>query len=66
MGEINLSDDTQYQVREYFYSTRHSLEEQKEMDKFLSLISPSLKQKIAIVIFEEPLTNNSLVKSMQK
>lgn len=36
------------------------------MEKFLKLISPSLKQKIAFVIFEEPLKNNALVKGMQK
>jgi hypothetical protein len=43
-----------------------SLEKQKEMKKFFKLISPSLKQKIALVIFFEPLAMNALVKGMQK
>ena len=36
------------------------------MIQFLDLISPSLKQKIALVIFEEPLTLNSLMKGMHR
>jgi hypothetical protein len=51
MSGINISSKTQNEVREFFYSTRVSLEQQREMEEFLGLISPSLKQKIAQVIF---------------
>jgi hypothetical protein len=43
MSGINISSKTQNDVREYFYTTRQSLEQQTEMEQFLTLISPSLK-----------------------
>lgn len=66
MHGINVSSDTQDRVREYFFSTRMNFERQSEMVQFLELISPSLKQKIALVIFLEPLTMNILVKGIHK
>lgn len=36
------------------------------MIKFFELISPSIKQKIAFVIFEEPLYNNILFRGIHK
>ena len=44
MSGINICSDTQNEVRNFFYQTRASLEQQLEMEKFLTLISPSLKQ----------------------
>lgn len=43
MHEIDVSEETQESVRDFFFSTRMSLEQQEELITFKELISPSLK-----------------------
>lgn len=51
MQGINISSSTQSEVRDYFYQSRISIEQHREMRDFMELISPSIKQRIAQEIF---------------
>jgi len=56
IGEIR--DDVQY----YLSYTQSALNHQKELDSFLLMLSPSLKQKVTSCIFYDSILENSVFK----
>lgn len=49
---------TQNSVREYLILIQATQDQQTELSKFLDMISPSLKQKVAVSIFSTILKRN--------
>ena len=62
MQNIQITKQTQEDIRDFFFQTRKTLEQQKELNTFLDLISPSLKQSVSQHIFFEVLSENPILK----
>lgn len=58
MQNLKIPPSIQLQVRENMIQTRATLDQQEELEKFLALISPSLKHKVSICIFSKILVRN--------
>ena len=48
---MNVPPSIQGSVRDFIIFTQATQEQQEELRKFLEMISPSLKQKVAVQIF---------------
>ena len=46
MDMIDMIDDEQDQIRDFFYKTMTTKANQEEFDSFMELISPSLKVQV--------------------
>jgi len=66
MDNIMLPHHLQGKIRDYFLFTQATLDQQVELDKFLELISPSLKLKVYRHIFTEVLQGNNVIKSVMQ
>ncbi|CDW81634.1 UNKNOWN [Stylonychia lemnae] len=64
MYNINITSHTQDKIRDFFFTTRTTLEQQKELNTFLELISPSLRQQVSQHIFYEILLKNEMLSSL--
>jgi len=64
MKNIRLHSELQVVVRDYLIFTQSTLDQQQELDKFLNLISPSLKLKVAHRIFDRILRDNPVLKQL--
>lgn len=51
MKNMNLPKDAQELVRTYLITTQGTQHEQKQLENFISLISPSLREQVAVNIF---------------
>ena len=60
MKNLDISPELQQEVRDYFLFTQITLDEQQELEKFLGLLSPSLKLEVTIHIFGELMKENIL------
>jgi len=64
MKTIDLDIDVQKDVRDYFQFTRGTLSQQEELNKFIALISPSLKIKVQRHVFLGALKLNIVLKDV--
>lgn len=55
MNNMHIPDTIQDEVREFMIYIQATQDQQEELQKFLQMISPSLKQKVAICIFTKVL-----------
>ena len=62
MKNQNLPKELQHEVIGYLTYTKALLDSQQELETFLSLISPSLKEKVIKYIFSEVLRENPIFK----
>lgn len=53
MKNLEIGPEVQQEVRDYFLFTQVTLDEQQELQKFLDLLSPSLKLEVTIHIFAQ-------------
>lgn len=60
MKSLNIPEPLQKTVQQYLTSTQSTLEQQTEFDKFLSLLSPSLRIQITKHIFQAALLSNDV------
>jgi CRP-like cAMP-binding protein len=60
MKNLAIGRDVQEEVRDYFLFTQVTLDEQQELEKFLGLLSPSLKLEVTIHIFAQLMKNKLL------
>ena len=51
MKNMNLPKDAQNDVRTYLITTQGTQHEKKQLEEFMSLISPSLQEQVAVSIF---------------
>ena len=65
MKNIRLPYDLSSEIRDYLVFTQSTLDQQQELDKFLSLISPSLKLKVSWQIFESVIKANPVFKNIK-
>ena len=65
MKNIRLPNDLSTEIRDYLVFTQSTLDQQQELDRFLSLISPSLKLKVSWQIFEGVIKDNPLFKNIK-
>ncbi|CDW71655.1 UNKNOWN [Stylonychia lemnae] len=66
MKNIKLPKDIQDQVINFIKTTQSSLDQQKELDIFLSMVSPSLRKEVMKFIFDIILKKNDLFKNLSK
>lgn len=64
MKNIRLPQKLSAEIRDYLVFTQSTLDQQQELDKFLSLISPSLKLKVSWQIFEGVIKQNPVFKTI--
>ena len=64
MKNIRLPQKLSAEIRDYLVFTQSTLDQQQELDKFLSLISPSLKLKVSWQIFEGVIKQNPVFKNI--
>lgn len=63
MKNLKISDEIREEV-EYFLSfTQNALDQQKELDSFLSMLSPSLRQKVTGHVFKGVMMINPIFKN---
>jgi hypothetical protein len=62
MKNMKLSEELQNKIREFMISTWSSLENQKELDKFYTFISPSLRLQVTQFIFTNSIEQNVIFK----
>ena len=58
MKNMKLPENLQNNVREFMLSTQSNLDNQKELDQFLTLISPSLRLSVTQHIFLNSIQSN--------
>lgn len=51
MSNIELQKDSRYTIRSYLITTQGTHHEQTELREFIDMISPDLREKVAISIF---------------
>lgn len=64
MKDLGIPGKVQTQVREFLINIAPTKEQQDELTKFFTMISPSLKQKVAISIFSQIFKSNLRLKSI--
>lgn len=62
MENQNLSKELRTQVVGYLAYTRAMLDSQQELETFMSIVSPSIKEKVIKEIFEDVLSKNKIFK----
>ena len=60
MKNLKIPGQMQKNVREFIIYTQATQDQQYELQKFLDMISPSLKQKVAISIFSVAIKNKRI------
>lgn len=60
MRNLSLPESLQYKVQAYLISTQTTLDQQKEFDSFMNILSPSLKREVTRHIFLECVLNNEI------
>jgi len=58
MKSMTINTDYQEDIREFIITTQGTKDQQDELAKFLEMISPSLKQQVAIKIFSKVVLQN--------
>lgn len=66
MKNLNLPNDLQDEVRNFFIFTQGTLEQQEEMAQFFNFISSSLKVEVSQQIFYGMAKDNIIIKSLVK
>lgn len=61
MKNLGLPHDLQAEVRDFLIFTQSTHDQQEEMERFLNMISPSLKKKIAEFIFSDMARQNPIL-----
>ena len=62
MKNLNIPDSIKDDVKYYLSYTQSTLDHQKELDEFLVMLSPSLKQKVITYIFYDTILKNIVFK----
>ena len=62
MKNLKVPDELQEEVRNYLAYTQDTYDNQKEYDKFMSMLSPSLKENISKHIFQHAIMKNNIFK----
>lgn len=65
MKNLSLKDDINTDIRYYIEYTNNTQESQKEMDAFLSGLSPSLRKRVIINIFRDAILENKIFKGQE-
>ena len=60
MVNMKIPEDLQDEVRQFMVSTQNNLDNQKELDSFMQMISPSLRTRVTKYIFMDAVTSNSV------
>ena len=63
MKNMKLPEDLQTSIREFMMFTQSNLDNQKELDQFFGLISPSLRKQVTQHIFQNAVGVNPVFKS---
>ena len=66
MKMLGLSDDIQDEVKHYLSYTQVKQDYQEDYDKFIALLSPSLKQKVVSNLFYLSLLKNPIFKDQEE
>jgi hypothetical protein len=66
MKNMKIPEDIQTNIREFMMSTYSSLDNQRELDKFYSIISPSLRLQVTHHIFTNSIEKNLIFAGNQE
>jgi CRP-like cAMP-binding protein len=66
MKNLGLQDDVKSNIKYYIEYTNNTQENQKEMDKFLSILSPSLRKSVTNCIFKDTIMMNEIFKGQDQ
>jgi hypothetical protein len=58
MWNMRLPEELQVEVRDFMIATQMNLDNQKELDNFMTMISPSLRSRVIKHIFLDSLSSN--------
>jgi len=61
MKNMKLPENLQTHVREFMLSTQSNLDNQKELDEFMTMISPSLRNQVTKHIFLNAISCNPIL-----
>ena len=62
MKNMKLPEAIQTEIREFMFTTQNTLDNQKEMNTFVEMLSPSLKNLVMQHIFINAFNRNELFK----
>lgn len=60
MKNLAIPEEIQTKVHDYLVYTRSTLDHQKDLDAFLTMLSPSLKMQIRQIIFKDLVIKNKI------
>ena len=66
MRNMKLPVDLQDEVKSFMVSTQDNLDNQKELDSFMQMISPSLRNKVTKHIFLDAIASNPVLSGSQE
>ena len=66
MQNINITTHTREEIRDFFFKTRESLEQQSELQVFLELISPSLRYRVSTHLMFDELSRNIMLREIDE
>ena len=61
MINMKLSRDLQDEVKQFMLATQNNLDNQTELDSFMQMISPSLRNKVTKHIFLDAIASNPVL-----
>ena len=62
MVNMKIPEELQDEVRQFMVATQDNLDNQKELDSFMQMISPSLRIKVTKYIFFDAIASNDIFK----
>ena len=63
---LKLNTDIEKDIKHYISYIENTFENQREMDSFLAILSPSLKRRVIFNIFKEALFSNKIFKNQDE
>ena len=60
MMKLQISDKVQDKIKEYLIVTNNSWDQQKDMEEFMLMLSPSLKLEVTREIFDDTFLENKV------
>ena len=66
MTNMHLPKQIQTDIREFMITTESNLDTQKELDNFMQMISPSLRNRVTKHIFINAISNNPILSGSQE
>lgn len=65
MKNMSLNNDVKDEIKFYIEYTENTLQNQNEMNEFFKILSPSLKKRVMVNMFQEAIMDNMIFENQE-